>query len=145
MVNVPLSDLVLDNWFHICSQERSFRLILCFSYKRQIMTNTQPANWLKSRRTAVGRIDLRAKQPDTPLADNSTLIAGVIWPIELEVWDITVNLRSRTGEERKQRTLSVQWLCLNKFSPNFTFLLTDLFAKDRNTVMLSEDCAKTFE
>ena len=49
------------------------------------MTNTQPANLLKSRRTAVGRIDLRAKQPDTPLADNSTLIAGVIWPIELEV------------------------------------------------------------
>ena len=48
------------------------------------MTDTQWANRLKSRQTAVGRIDLRAKLPYTPLADNSTLIAGVIWPIELE-------------------------------------------------------------
>lgn len=72
------------------------------------MTNTQPANRLKSRRTAVGRIDLRAKRPDSPLADNSTLIVGVIWPIDLEARDITVNLRNSTGEERKQRTLSVQ-------------------------------------
>ena len=72
------------------------------------MTNTQLANGLTSRRTAVGRIDFRAKRPDSPLADNSTLIAGVIWPIDLEARDITVNLRNSTGEERKQRTLSVQ-------------------------------------
>ena len=48
------------------------------------MTNTQLANGLTSRRTAVGRIDFRAKRPDSPLAGNSTLIAGVIWPVEQE-------------------------------------------------------------
>ena len=66
-------------------QSMSFRRILCFSgSERQIMTNTQLANGLTSRRTAVGRIDFRAKRPDTLLADNSTLIAGVICRIEQE-------------------------------------------------------------
>lgn len=48
------------------------------------MTNTQLANGLTSRRTAVGRIDFRAKRLDSPLAGNSKLIAGVIWPVEQE-------------------------------------------------------------
>ena len=48
------------------------------------MTNTQLANGLTSRRTAVGQIDFRAKRPDSPLAGNSTFIADVIWPVEQE-------------------------------------------------------------
>ena len=51
--------------------------------ERQIMTNTHLANGLTSRRTAVGRIDFRAKRPDSPLAGNSTLFGLLSWKLEI--------------------------------------------------------------
>ena len=51
-----------------------------------------------------------------------------------------VNLRNRTGEERRRQTLcdkrdnNFVW---NNFSPNFTFLYTDLFVKDQKVIALS--------
>ena len=57
-----------------------------------------------------------------------------------------VNLRNRTGEERTRQTLcdkrdnNFVW---NNVSPNFTFLETDLFAKDQKTSVWSEDYDKT--
>ena len=50
-----------------------------------------------------------------------------------------VNLRNRTGEERRRQTLcdkrnnNFAW---KNFSPNFTFFWTDLFVKDQKTLML---------
>ena len=56
-------------------------------------------------------------------------------------------MRSRTEEERRRHTLcdkrenNYVW---KKFTPNFTFLQTDLLKKTgQNTVMLSEDHEKT--
>ena len=50
------------------------------------------------------------------------------------------------GEGRRRQTLCDKrdnnFVC-NNFSPNFTFLNTDLFVKDQKTLMLSEDHDKT--
>ena len=57
-----------------------------------------------------------------------------------------VNLRNRTGEERRRQTLRDKRdnnFVSNNFSPNFTFLETDLFVKDQKTLVLSEDHDKT--
>ena len=57
-----------------------------------------------------------------------------------------MNLPNRTGEERTPQTLcdkddkNFVW---NNFSPNFTFLETDLFVKDQKTLVLSDDHDKT--
>ena len=59
---------------------------------------------------------------------------------------ILVNLLNRTGEERRRQTLcdkhdnNFVW---NNFSPNFSFLETDIFVKDQKTLVLSEDHDKT--
>ena len=57
-----------------------------------------------------------------------------------------VNLRNRTGEERRRQTLRDKRdnnFVSNNFSPNFTFLETDLFVKDQKTLVLREDHEKT--
>ena len=59
---------------------------------------------------------------------------------------ILVNLLNRTGEERRRQTLcdkcdnNFVW---NNFSPNFSFLKTDIFVKDQKTLVLIEDHEKT--
>ena len=55
-----------------------------------------------------------------------------------------MSLRNRTGEERRRQNLVWQaWQYIYFYFPtNFTFLLIDLYYKDRNIVMLSEDRGK---
>lgn len=59
-----------------------------------------------------------------------------------------VNLHKRTAEERRRQTLCKKCednYIPKKFPQNFTFLLTDLFVKDQNTITLTEDHKKNLQ
>ena len=68
------------------------------------------------------------------------------WALLRKFTNTIVNLRRRKGEERRRQTLCDKRdnnFLSNNFSPNFTFLSTDLFVKDRKTLVLNEDQDKT--
>ena len=57
-----------------------------------------------------------------------------------------LNLRNRTGEERRRQSLCENVTVIvfvKNLPPNFTFIQTDLSVKDQKTLMLSEDYDKS--